>query len=733
MNNFSLRYFPALLLILACFIRLVYFYQFQGNPFSDHLPKLSDQSLYHNGAQAFVEGNPFALAPEEPNQQSPFYQYFLGLIYFFFGIELTSAWIVQLTLGVVSTFLVYYIAQRYMSQGSSFMSAVIFTFYGGNWFYECTLYRASLVTLLTLSVCFLLLRFAEKPSIGLLIGSALSLSFLTQARTNLILFVFIALIYLWKKVFSLGGTGKKWLAGYLVIFFIASLPLLIWVKQIHGNWGPYDQTGGENLYLANSPDYSSRSVVHDKEYRSLLKSERLETVPALQLILKDITQRPLDVIKVYLKKIYYYFNDYEVPTTHNYYLSSELSPVLKWGSIPFGAISIFGIVGFFWSWKNWKRLTLLHAFFLGNLLAYLPFFIFSRYRLSIVPFLCIFSAFSFQLIYQRFRDNNLRSLSLVIISALTLGWFTKTSPLPEGKIRILDYINLSSAYLNNKKPDDDDQAYNFLKRSWQLSRSLSPEIRKPKIIRSALSHFYFKKADVFQQKADIVREALTLQKAIAFDFSSSTLHARYARNLIKKGEPKKALLESLIALTIKPNSFELNLLAGEVYTIELSHSLWGLHHLILAHNFSNQPVPSSLKNSIQNLQDILNLNSIPFDLKQLTLKTRDLLSREIALIKNFTMNSTLPTGSSKWTSEELYNYQIGIHQYLLFNRSINPALIYYQLGILEWQFFKNDSSSYYYLEKAWDHGLRNKQLASLLNKISEQLSTRNISQISLDN
>ena len=713
--------------MLACCIRLIYFYQFQGNPFFGHLPELWDQTLYHKGAQALVEGDPFALAPGEPNQQSPFYQYFLGLIYFFSGVELTSAWIVQLILGVVSTFLVYAIAKRYISQGSAFIAAVMFTLYGGNWFYECTLYRASLVTLLTLSVCLLLLRFAERPSIGLLIGSALSLSFLTQARTNLILFVPFALVYLWRKVFSRRDMGRKWLAGYLVIFFLASLPLLVWVKQIHGNWGPYDQTGGENFYLANSPDYSVRSVVHDKKYRNLLESERLGTRPALQLILKDIAERPLDVTKVYLKKVYYYFNDYEVPTTHNYYLSSELSSVLKWGSIPFGVIATLGISGFFWSWKSWKRLTLLHAFFLGNLLAYLPFFIFSRYRLSMVPFLCIFSAFTLQMIYQRFQENDLRALSSVIISVFALGWFVKTAPLPEGKIRILDYINLSSAYLNNHKSDDDDRAYNYLERSWELSRSLPADLRNPKMIRRALSHFYFRKADSSQNKGDAVREAFALRRAIAFDFSSSPLHARYSSNLIKKGEPKKALLEALIALTLTPNSFDLNLLAGKIYTNELSHPLWGLYHFLLARSFADQSVPSSLDNSIQNLQGVLNLNSMPFDLQKLTLKVRDRLTGEILSLKSFSMNPTLPVEASNGTSEKLYNYRLGLHQYLLFERGVNPAFIYHQLGMLEWNFFKNDNSAFYYLEKAWGHGLRTQQLASLLNDLSEKLATRNIS------
>jgi hypothetical protein len=722
----SSKYFPALLLVLACFIRLVYFYQFQGNPFFGHLPELWDQTLYHKGAQAFIEGDPFARAPGEPNQQSPFYQYFLGIVYFFFGVELTAAWIVQLTLGVVSTFLVYAIAGRYINQGPAFMAAVMFTFYGGNWFYECTLYRATLVTLLILSACLLLLRFAERPSIVLLIGSAISLSFLTQARTNLFLFVPFALAYLWRKVFSLNGTGRKWLAGYLVIFFLASLPLLFWVKQIHGNWGPYDQTGGENLYLANSPDYSVRSVVHDKKYRSLLESERLGTLPALRLILKDVTERPLDVTKVYLDKIYYYFNNYEIPTTHNYYLSSEFSPVLKWGSIPFGVIATLGIIGFFWSWKNWKRLTLLHAFFLGNLLAYLPFFIFSRYRLSIVPFLCIFSAISLQVIFQRVRENDIRSLSLIMISVLTLGWFLKTAPLPEGKIRILDYINLSSAFLNNHKSDDDVRAYSYLERSWELSRSLPADLRKSKIIRKALSHFYLKESNSFRHQRDTVHEEIALRRAISFNFSSSPLHDRYSRNLIFKGEPQKALLETLIALTLNPNSFDLNLLAGKIYITELSYPLWGLYHLLQAQNLSEQ-VPLSLKNSIQNLQDVLKLNSIPFDLPKLSSQVRELLTGKILSPISFPTNPFLPVESSNWTSEELYNYQLGLYQHLLFDRGVNPAFIYYQLGFLEMKFFNNDYSSFYYLEKAWDHGLQNQQLATLLNELTEKIDTRSLS------
>ena len=83
----SSKYFPALLLVLACFIRLVYFYQFQGNPFFGHLPELWDQTLYHKGAQAFIEGDPFARAPENPTNSHRFTNIFWESFIFFSGLS----------------------------------------------------------------------------------------------------------------------------------------------------------------------------------------------------------------------------------------------------------------------------------------------------------------------------------------------------------------------------------------------------------------------------------------------------------------------------------------------------------------------------------------------------------------------------------------------------------------------------------------------------------------------
>ena len=108
-------------------------------------------------------------------------------------------------------------------------------------------------------------------------------------------------------------------------------------------------------------------------------------------------------------------------------------------------------------------------------------------------------------------------------------------------------------------------------------------------------------------------------------------------------------------------------------------------------------------------------------------QVRELLTGKILSPKSFPTNPSLPVESSNWTSEELYNYRLGLHQHLLLQRGVNPAFIFYQLGILEWNFFKNDYSAFYYLEKAWDHGLQNQQLATLLNDLTDKLGTRSIS------
>ncbi len=726
--NISPRHFPLLLVILAFSIRVLYFYQFQENPFFDHLPDKWDQTTFHNGGKAFSEGNPLALAPGEPNQQSPLYQYFLGVVYFIFGADLKVAWFAQFTLGILSTLLVFAIARQYFNPAVGLVAGVLFTFYGGNWFYEGTLYRASLITFLELLSCLLLMRFAGRPSFGTMAASAAALSLVTQARSNYLLLVPFALFYLWSKVFSRPGSGKKFLAGYMIVFLFASAPLLVWVKQVHGSWGFYDRTGGENVYLANSLDSPVRRYRHIESYKDLTQSARLETAPAASLILEAAREHPLEVAGIYMRKLYYYFNNYEVPTSHNFYLSGEFAPVLSWGSIPFGLIGTLGLTGFFWSFRKLKRWTLPHAFFTANVLMYLPFLVLSRYRLSIVPFLCMFSAFALWMGLEALRKKNWRALSVAGTGILVLGFCLRTDPLPEGKVRILDYINMGSAYLNNSDPRDDRKGYEFYKRGWDLSRSLPPELRKTKTMSSALRDYYIKEADRSRLVQDFPRESEALKKALYFDFSSVRTHALYAHSLSRGPDPQQALVEALRSVTMAPDFPDEHLFLGVVYIQNMKRPLWGMFHLLKARNLSGSSARPALDNLIGTMQIILKNEYIhlPAEPHKALTPLTDLLRKRSSPPIDFPYNLTLPPEVSGWPAQEAENYRIRLYHHLILQPETNPAPAYYQLGMMAWKVTGDENSAFYYFEKAWDNGLQFPALASLLNFFTEQSATRPI-------
>ena len=74
-----------LIILCATAVRVAYFFQFQDNPFFDHVPRSWDQGVYYEGGLSFARGDLMAVAPILDNHFSPAYQYFLGVLFLLFG------------------------------------------------------------------------------------------------------------------------------------------------------------------------------------------------------------------------------------------------------------------------------------------------------------------------------------------------------------------------------------------------------------------------------------------------------------------------------------------------------------------------------------------------------------------------------------------------------------------------------------------------------------------------
>jgi hypothetical protein len=711
----------CLIVLCAAAIRVVYFLQFQDNPFFDYVPHRWDQGIYYEGGLAFARGDYLAVAPAQDNHFSPAYQYFLGALFLVFGGNLEVAWIAQFLLGIFSTVLVYSIACKFFSRTAGLISALLFTFYAPNWLYEGSLYRASLIVFLELATIRIMLAVKNRPKLFLLISSALMLGLFMQVRSNNLLILPVVLYYLWRQI-DVGRNKWSLIGGYILLVAMVCAPALLWVKEVRGQWGLYDKSGPENLLLSNTLDHSVRTYEHNETYREVLESIPLETGPIFKYIFETIRDNPVEFLILYLKKTFYYFNNYEIPVTVNFYLSQEFSPILGWG-IPFVVIGAFGLCGgvLLWSRKGW---TPLHSFFLFSFLIFIPFLILSRYRLYSVPFLCIFSGYFLVSFREYFEKRKWKAVSSSLVCVMGLGLLFNTSPLPEGKIRIDDLANIGSAYLNNDQLEDDFMSYNYYRRAHDLSESLEASLQQPKKVRRLFHDYQLFKAKKFVKEDEGDKALDSLERALAYDYSVSNTHHVYAQELFKNEIQGGALIEALKALEIRGGSKETHLLLGAIYS-KLSYSpYWLVYHF---EQVLDQLQGSEYETLSKTLTQIRNQLGLSDPLNSLSgaehkMKIIHLLIPTLSPIIENSFEPVLSSVVDQQSPQESLSYMIMLYQRLLLFPDVRKADIHYQLGMLYWKKENRLSAATYHLEKAWDMGRQTPLLTKLIKLDGQRLT-----------
>lgn len=715
----------AVLVVAGLAARGVYFYQFQGNPFFDFVPKSLDQTAYHEGAAAFAGGDLLAVAPGQANLFSPLYQYFLGTIYWLFGVRLTAAWTAQFLLGVASSVLTYFIARHYFPPAVGFLAGILLSFYGANWLYEGSLYREVLIEFLGAASCLSLLRLARKPTALKTVLSAVVLSLFAQARTNDFLLVPFALVFVWKAALAKKENGGKLFAAYLAVFILTALPLLVRGHAVHGKWGLYDLGGPETLLLSNTLDYPGREYLHTETYDRFTKEFPLETAPVVRFVVKTAWEHPLEILKLYLRKVFYYFNNYEVPTTYNFYLFQEFSPALKWACVPFAFLSALGLMGFVLFRVRAGRWTLPHVFFIANLLMILPFYVSSRFRLPMVPFLALFSAYALWTAYLKFREKRWAGLSAFAICLGVLIAVLKTYPLAEGKIRITDYANVGSAYLLNSHPEDDGKGLDYLLRAWDFSRSLKPGLRDPDPVLRRLSVYHFQEAQKLYAAGGRANAISALQRSIDLDYSFPEPHHFYAVVLFNDQKYLAAFLEALQSVVLEPGSPEFHAFLGTVYSHSLEDPAWAEYHWQVARGLlkgaaAHQAPPESL----ERLRERLVTLARPTDAVSGPglVQMRSALRSQIQPLIHFPFDTSLPESASRWSAIQSERYWIGLYQRLVLGEEERAAEIHYQLGLLHWRESGNERAAFYYFRKARELGVNSREFSALFEGMANRRS-----------
>ncbi|MFQ5450279.1 MAG: glycosyltransferase family 39 protein [Nitrospinaceae bacterium] len=461
------------LFLLALAVRFFYLWELSRVPFFDVVLKTMDHFNFDQGALHLSQGDWLARSPN--NSYAPLFKYFLGGIYYFFGRNFYVIYSIQFILGAVGSVLVYRIASDLFGHRAGLLAFLGFAFYATEIVYEGIILRAAFITFLGILSLYLLSRLQKDLTPARLVLATLSLSLFFQGRPNTLLCLPGVCVYLHQYLFrSLDSTHRKkyWLlfTGTLVLSFI---PLLVQCYLVHGRFVFFDASGPTAFIAGNLNRYPG--VGYDpKVLEEYVKNHPMEYGSVIRFLTHHILSDPVGFIRLYLRKIYFFLNDFEPPSNLSVYLYKDLSRILPFLWNHFALYSSLGLAGMVLAAVHKKKIFLLSSFTAGLTLSVLLFHIVARFRIIVAPFLIIFAAYAVSFLLDALKRRDFKKFAATAGAAGVL-FFLFAEPGNVVRIRQVDYCNLGVAYFNTEEKFDINRIETYALKCWDAERLTDPD------------------------------------------------------------------------------------------------------------------------------------------------------------------------------------------------------------------------------------------------------------------
>ena len=507
--------FLGSIFVVAFCLRLIYTLQIQTLPTFTVL--IVDAFSYNEWAKNIIQNSWLG---DKVFYQAPLYPYFIALIYKIFGIKLFAVRIIQVLMGSATCLLYYYISKKIWGVRAGVIASLLATFYNIYIFYVPLHLKPTLYIFLeTLCILLLCLCFYEKKK-RYFIASGVLLGLMVFTRGNTLLIVPFLLIWVFLS-YNFKTAIRNYLlilAGLLLILF----PVIIRNYVVSGDFVITTSQAGSNFYIGNNlkangsyvplisghetPEFegSDAKMIAEKELGRELKPSEVSRYWFTKSF-DYIKNNKFHYTMLMWKKIKLMFNHYEVPDSEDFYFYRQHSSILRLPLIPFGIICPLAFLGMLLLIKDYKKYSLLYVLVIANFVSIIIFYIFSRYRLPIVPLFIIFSSYA-------------------------INWFTKEimqkkwkTPLVFGIICLLFYL-FSHIKMNE--------------------------------IESNLAVSHANMGISYKKLGDTSNAKLEYEKAIKVDPDCALAHYNLGNIYHEKGLIKDAIKEYKTTIKITPNDIE---------------------------------------------------------------------------------------------------------------------------------------------------------------------------------
>jgi hypothetical protein len=431
--------FIFIILILALLLRALYFMDYKNIDIY-HIAPHSDSYAYFYWAKDISSGD---ILGSKVAMKWPLYAYFLGLLFKVSKDSVPFVYIFQFVLGAINCVLVYFIARRIFNEAVAFIAALLCVWYGLFIFYEGLLTYTTLSLFLNSLLFLFILHIQNHPTGKNLFWAGIFLGICTITLGNIVIFGILAVIwFLWQKRLALKILISRFLLfllGLSIVVGSVTLRNYLVKKDIVLVSGSI----GLNFYIGNNPEntkllYLPRYLTPNEK---MFQDAKIIAEGALGRKLKPsevssfwfnksidfIKNNPGSYLKLLFIKFMRLFQSREPINDGEYAFIKDNVGVYKIMFLDLRLIMPFAFLGMLLGLKRPKETAPLYLILVTLSVGITLFFIATRYRMTIVPYLCIFASFGIYNLWNFLKEKRFLKFALVcgfvlILDSLFYGY-----------------------------------------------------------------------------------------------------------------------------------------------------------------------------------------------------------------------------------------------------------------------------------------------------------------------
>lgn len=576
------------LIILAFSLRFIFFYQMAKSPVADMV--IEDCKTYNDWAREISRGNWLG---DEIFYALPLYPYFLGLVYAVFGYHLQLAKFIQVLVGTANCYLIFLLGRKLFNPLVALLSVFLMSVYGWLIVYDSAILSPVLIVFLNGAALLLLYHVVEKGGSGWgWLGSGILIGFAATASAHVLLFILF--VVAWIGFSSIGYSwSRKSVSAALFLAGAVSVVGAVAARNwyVGKDFVPLTAHGGINFFIGNNPH--ARGVFEPPPIlRSGGATLRQDSVKiagrALGRQLKPsevsgywfgqglnfIRRQPGRYCRLLVRKFTIFWDSLEIADVIHPYFFKSVAPILKLPFLPFGMIAPVSILGLCLSWPRRKKLCLLYLFIASHVLSTVLYFVNSRYRLPLVPFLILFAAYAVFWWWEKLRRKQPQWVVVSLIPLLLLVLWVNPQLLGEPRF----ILNMGAGY---------NHLGTFYSQKGDLERALK-EFKKALELEPYRAEAHFNLANINLKMGEIEAAEEGYREAVRLNPFYDSAHFALARVYEQQGRKDAARQKYLELIANLPDNIQAYL---------------GLSRLLLNEGKEDEAVDILVRAASRNLPD----------------------------------------------------------------------------------------------------------------------------------